>query len=154
MRNFLAWDAPLIREVWGQWIIHKREKSWENRRESEPYSADFTDTLNQINLDVCLKFSIVKTSNFSCCLSQLDFLLLTTKKHSKTYTQFSSYSFFRAMSCRILVPQPGIKAVLPAVEKQSLNHWTAREVCILNCSMQDLQSSLQQSGSLVVACGI
>ena len=28
----------------------------------------------------------------------------------------------------ILDPQPGIKPVAPAVEAQSLNHWTAREV--------------------------
>ena len=31
-------------------------------------------------------------------------------------------------ACGILVPTPGIKAVPPAVEAQSLNHWTAREV--------------------------
>ena len=28
----------------------------------------------------------------------------------------------------ILVPRPGFKPVPPAVEAQSLNHWTAREV--------------------------
>ena len=31
-------------------------------------------------------------------------------------------------ACGILVPQPGIEPVPPAVEAQSLNHWTAREV--------------------------
>ena len=31
------------------------------------------------------------------------------------------------MTCRILVPWPGIKPELPAAEAQSLNHWTARE---------------------------
>ena len=29
---------------------------------------------------------------------------------------------------RILVPQPGMEPVPPAVEAQSLTHWTAREV--------------------------
>ena len=29
---------------------------------------------------------------------------------------------------RILVPQPGVEPVPPAVEAQSLNHWTARQV--------------------------
>ena len=29
---------------------------------------------------------------------------------------------------KILVSQPGIEPMLPAVEVQSLNHWTAREV--------------------------
>ena len=30
--------------------------------------------------------------------------------------------------CGILVPRPGIKPMPPAVEAQSLNHWTSREV--------------------------
>ena len=30
--------------------------------------------------------------------------------------------------CGILVPHPGIESVLPALEAQSLNHWTTREV--------------------------
>ena len=34
-------------------------------------------------------------------------------------------------ACRILVPRPGIKPGPPAVEAQSLNHWTAREVPIV-----------------------
>ena len=38
------------------------------------------------------------------------------------------------MACGILVPQPGIKPTPPAVEAQSRNHWTAREVPpFLNC---------------------
>ena len=32
------------------------------------------------------------------------------------------------MVCRILVPQPGIKPVPPAVEGQSPTHWTIREL--------------------------
>ena len=32
------------------------------------------------------------------------------------------------MACGILVPWPGIKPVPPAMEAQSLNHWTTREV--------------------------
>ena len=34
------------------------------------------------------------------------------------------------MSCVILVPQPGIEPMLPAVEVQILNHWTTRGVPI------------------------
>ena len=33
-----------------------------------------------------------------------------------------------SMACRILVPQRRIKPMPPALEMQSLNHWTAREV--------------------------
>ena len=32
------------------------------------------------------------------------------------------------MECGILVPQPGIEPTPPAVEAQSLNHWTTSEV--------------------------
>ena len=32
------------------------------------------------------------------------------------------------VACGILVPQPGIEPVSPALEALSLNHWTAREV--------------------------
>ena len=39
------------------------------------------------------------------------------------------FSFWpRCSACGILVPQPGIEPVPPAVEAQSLNHWTSREV--------------------------
>ena len=31
------------------------------------------------------------------------------------------------MACGILVPRPGIEPAPPALEAQSLNHWTARE---------------------------
>ena len=33
-----------------------------------------------------------------------------------------------SMACGILVPQPGIEPVPPAVKAQSLNPWTTREV--------------------------
>ena len=32
------------------------------------------------------------------------------------------------VTCRILVPCPGIESVPPVVKAQNLNHWTAREV--------------------------
>ena len=34
----------------------------------------------------------------------------------------------RHAKCRILVPRPGIEPESPAVEAQSFNHWTTREV--------------------------
>ena len=32
------------------------------------------------------------------------------------------------MAFRVLVSQPGIEPITPAVKVQSLNHWTTREV--------------------------
>ena len=41
--------------------------------------------------------------------------------------KFLFYLFGRA-ACGILVPWPGIEPTPPAVEVQSLNHWTTKEV--------------------------
>ena len=41
------------------------------------------------------------------------------------------YLFLHLAACGILVPQPGIKPVSPALGAQSLNHWTAREVPVM-----------------------
>ena len=41
-----------------------------------------------------------------------------------------------SLACRILVPQPGIKPVPPAVEVQCINHWTTREVPMQAKSLQ------------------
>ena len=48
---------------------------------------------------------------------------------SKLLAQFIYFFFlFSFWPCRILVPCPGIQPPSPAVDVQSLNHWTAREV--------------------------
>ena len=39
-----------------------------------------------------------------------------------------SFFFFGPAACGILVPQPGIEVVPPAMGAQDLNHWTARKV--------------------------
>ena len=38
------------------------------------------------------------------------------------------FCWLHLMACRILVPQPGIQRMLPAVEVQSVNHWTPEKV--------------------------
>ena len=37
------------------------------------------------------------------------------------------FYLFGGLACRILVPQPGIELVHPALEAWSLNHWTATD---------------------------
>ena len=43
---------------------------------------------------------------------------------------FRVFFFFwpHSVACKILVPQPGVEPVPPALGKQSLRHWTIREV--------------------------
>ena len=41
---------------------------------------------------------------------------------------FSYFYFIGNVTCRILVPPPGIEPTTPAVEAQSLNHWPTRGV--------------------------
>ena len=38
--------------------------------------------------------------------------------------------WLHSTACRILFPQPGIEAMPPAVEAQSVNHWTTREALL------------------------
>ena len=48
-----------------------------------------------------------------------------TDSSGELFTQ--CFCFFMVWHFRILVPQPGIETAPPAMEAQSLNHWTARE---------------------------
>ena len=43
------------------------------------------------------------------------------------YIYICIYIWIHCVSCRILVPPPGINPEPPAVEVQSPNHWTSRE---------------------------
>ena len=60
----------------------------------------------------------------------------TIKIDATHYTGYmsSNYSFYYYfgrpchVACGILVPQPGIEPMPPAVEAYSLNRWTVREV--------------------------
>ena len=61
--------------------------------------------------------------------SDLIFQILLSK--NLTLLPLFCVLFFH-QACRILVPQPGIEPVPPAPGVQSLNHWTARQVLILN----------------------
>ena len=42
--------------------------------------------------------------------------------------EFFFFFWLHQVECGILVPQPGIKPVPPAVEVQSSKHWTTKEV--------------------------
>ena len=56
-------------------------------------------------------------------------LLLGSGKEDIPFFHFIFFSFWLCLvTCGILVPQPGIEPVPPALEPQSLNHWTPREV--------------------------
>ena len=57
---------------------------------------------------------------------------------------FLFFSFFLLAApcvCRILLPRPGIKPMLFAVEAWNLNHWTTREVFTVFHNQHLLQSS-------------
>ena len=57
-------------------------------------------------------------------------------------------------ACRILVPWPGIKPVPYALEVQSLNHWTAREVprIVLNVCKFYIERRVEMESSLPGIC--
>ena len=50
------------------------------------------------------------------------------------------------MAFGILIPQPGIKLVLPAVETQSPKHWTAKESLHVSLQITALAEYMPRSG--------
>ena len=82
-------------------------------------------------------FLSLRSSNLFCWLHSLqqrsqdwevctwDLLFL---EGAGSHEQGGYYLVFIFLACGILVPWPGIEPVAPAVEAQSPNHWTAREV--------------------------
>ena len=60
-------------------------------------------------------------------LTYFNFLIKNVLFHVRDSVIFVFY-FFAMCHVGILVPQLGIKALSPAMEAQSLNHWTTREV--------------------------
>ena len=52
------------------------------------------------------------------------------------HPQYFLFCFFlpHLTVCDNLAPQPGIKPTPPALEAQSLNHWTTREVPVISSS--------------------
>ena len=77
-------------------------------------------------------------SPFSCkCLSGF-FIFLDALFSDGMCLLF--YFWLHHTTCGILIPQPGIKPVSPALEAQSPNHWTAKEVpqwILISCSYKD-----------------
>ena len=68
----------------------------------------------------------------------IDMVMDTDTAHNcKTVTWSMCYSllFSGWGACTVLVLQPGIEPVPPAVEPWSLNHWTTREVLLLFSSL-------------------
>ena len=49
-------------------------------------------------------------------------------KIHKNERRYLVYGVLTLGECRLSVPQPGIELMPPAVEAQSLNHWTAKEI--------------------------
>ena len=66
-------------------------------------------------------------------VSVLLFTFSALQTQSTIVSSFLPLPFFRphCEAQRIIVPQPGIEPVPPAVEAQGLNHWTTREVPIV-----------------------
>ena len=65
---------------------------------------------------------------FLPCSSFLQALFSCVLPFSRVNILFFFFFWPHGAACGILVPRPGIKPVPPALEAQSLNHWTAREV--------------------------
>ena len=79
----------------------------------------------------------------SCLLPLLPQVISTTVISCLTFNALASFFWLCHLAYGLLVPQPRTAPVSPAMELQSLNHWTAREVPSLasscfHCPFQSL----------------
>ena len=76
------------------------------------------------------QFSPTKLKNKHISNALSDFFASNLSSPFVTAQSLLTSSFFNclAMPCGLLVPRPGIEPAPPALEAQSLNHWTAREI--------------------------
>ena len=72
-----------------------------------------------------IKNIVCKTESL-CCVAEINTIVkqLCFNKIMDFFVCF----YCTTQACRILVPQPGIESMPPAVGAWSLNHWTTREV--------------------------
>ena len=57
--------------------------------------------------------------------------MYVTKTHTFFFFNLKNFFFYflpHHAACGILTPRPGIEPISPAVEAQSPNHWTTREL--------------------------
>ena len=91
-------------------------------------------------------FPVVSSGSFSLEVTEIarlcDPLKSAVSNWFALYQYSPSFFFFLASLCgmRILVPQPGIDSLPPALGARSLNHQTIREVCLLAFLISSLTS--------------
>ena len=87
---------------------------------------------------------LANNNNFVCSLFYLNFIFFFTFCFSLIFNSFFNFYFYGFVflfnfylsiyvrpcyaACEILVTLPGIKLVTPAMEAQSLNCWTSRDI--------------------------
>jgi len=60
-------------------------------------------------------------------------------------------NFLATPACGVLVPCPEMELTLPALDVQSLNHWTAREVPKHSFLMQSIFAELNELSHILLA---
>ena len=89
-----------------------------------------------------IKNIVCKTESL-CCIAEINTIVkqLCFNKIMDFFVCF----YCTTWACRILVPQPGLESMPPAVGAWSLNHWTTREVP-LHFFLSNLWSSQMVTG--------
>ena len=150
----LSWEDPLENGKAAHSCVLAWRIPWTEERVGYSPESDTTNTFTfTLGLGSCCNQDSFQTMGSLTPLSPLQHLLVSWSHLFKkgmwmvwslcpyiskdcfllwSYTKHSMAFFFffclRPAACRILVPQPGIKPMPPAMEAQSLNHWTTRDV--------------------------
>ena len=81
----------------------------------------------EVGVSRCKLFYIEKTSNKALLFSTGNYIQYPVINHNgKEYVLLFVF-WLHPEPCRILVPQPGIEPMPPALERQRLSHWSTRE---------------------------
>ena len=123
--SIVAWRIPWIDEPGGL-------QSMGSQRISHSW---VTNTSTYVYIECVFVYVCVVPSNYLCFTFFKDFFmwitfwmslksLLNLLQHCFCFT----FWFWGQEACGLLAPQPGIEHATPALEMQSLNHWTTGEV--------------------------
>ena len=114
-------------------------------------SSRVTNTSTYVYIECVFMYVCLVPSNYLCFTFFKDFFMWTTLwmslkcllnllQHCFRFT----FWFWGQESCGLLAPQPGIEHVTPALEMQSLNHWTTGEVHLITFKWVKSQAGGQE----------